>query len=153
VAFIMLDSNFSSLSENHVNEQNQWYLGELERYEHDQTISYVIVCCHEAPFTNSRVVAPNKKSKKYFAEPFLKFKKASLFFSGHAHTYEHFQIGGKTFIVSGGGGGPRHKVTTGPKKRRYDDLYFGGELRFMHFCEIVRGRFVSYTSVMIDFVG
>jgi len=136
IALIMLDSNFSSLSEKQVNEQKQWYLGELERYEHDQTISYVIVCCHEAPFTNSRVVAPNKKSKRYFAEPFLKFKKASLFFSGHAHTYEHFQIGGKTFIVSGGGGGPRHKVTTDPRKRRYDDTYGGGELRFMHFCEI-----------------
>jgi 3',5'-cyclic AMP phosphodiesterase CpdA len=136
VAFIMLDSNFSSLSENHVNEQNQWYLGELERYEHDQTISCVIVCCHEAPFTNSRVVAPSKKSKLYFAEPFLKFKKASLFFTGHAHTYEHFQIGGKTFIVSGGGGGPRHKVTTATRQRRYDDRYDGGELRFMHFCQI-----------------
>lgn len=136
VALIMLDSNFSSLSENQVNEQDQWYLGELERYERDQTISYIIVCCHEAPFTNSRVVAPNKKSKKYFAEPFLKFKKTSLFFSGHAHTYEHFQIGGKTFIVSGGGGGPRHKVTIDPRKRQYDDAYVGGELRFMHFCEI-----------------
>ena len=27
--------------------------------------------------------------------------------SGHVHGYERFEHGGKTFIVSGGGGGPR----------------------------------------------
>jgi hypothetical protein len=42
----------------------------------------------------------------------------------------------KFFIVSGGGGGPRHKVYTDPTKRRYPDLFPGPELRFFHFCKI-----------------
>jgi len=42
----------------------------------------------------------------------------------------------KVFIVSGGGGGPRHKVTIDPKKQRYQDLFSGPELRFFHFSEI-----------------
>jgi hypothetical protein len=42
----------------------------------------------------------------------------------------------KFFIVSGGGGGPRHKVMIDPGKQRYQDLFSGPELRFFHFCEI-----------------
>ncbi len=38
--------------------------------------------------------------------------------------------------MSGGGGGPRHKVFIDPTKRPYDDLSSGPELRFFHFCEI-----------------
>jgi hypothetical protein len=43
---------------------------------------------------------------------------------------------GKFFIVSGGGGGPRHRVSIDPMKRPYPDLFPGPELRFFHFCEI-----------------
>jgi hypothetical protein len=43
---------------------------------------------------------------------------------------------GKFFIVSGGGGGPRHKVIIDPRKQRCQDLFSGPELRFFHFCEI-----------------
>ena len=45
-------------------------------------------------------------------------------------------MGGKLFIVSGGGGGPRHKVIIDPGKQRRQDLFSGPELRFFHFCEI-----------------
>jgi hypothetical protein len=81
-------------------------------------------------------VKPNDKSKTYFAEPFTRFRKTTLFFSGHSHSYERFQFRGKLFIVSGGGGGPRHKVYVDPADRRYEDLFAGPELRFFHFCEI-----------------
>lgn len=136
VAIIMLDSNFSSLTKKQTEEQLQWYVSELEKCENDKNIEYVIVCCHEAPFTNSRVVAPNQKSKMYFADPFIRFQKTRLFFSGHCHSYERFQVGNKFFIVSGGGGGPRHKVSIDPVKRSYKDLFPGPEIRFFHFCEI-----------------
>jgi len=137
---ILVDSNFNTMTKEQIEVQAQWYLSELERFERDKSINYVIVCCHEPPFTNSRVVAPNEETKVYFADPFVKFRKTCLFFSGHSHTYERFQIEGKFFIVSGGGGGPRHKVTVDPLKRHYDDLFPGSELRFFHFCEIEIGR-------------
>lgn len=136
IGLILLDSNFPALTKEQIEEQAQYYLGELKRFEQDKGINYVFVCCHEPPFTNSRVVAPNEKTKMYFADPFVKFSKTCLFLSGHSHTYERFLVEGKFFIVSGGGGGPRHTVTTDPQRRPFNDLFPGAELRFFHFCEI-----------------
>jgi predicted phosphodiesterase len=136
IAMVMLDSNFSTLTKEQIEQQTRWYLDELEQFEKKAEIDFIIVCCHEPPFTNSRVVSPNEKVKIYFADPFLRFQKTRLFFSGHSHSYERFQMDGKFFVVSGGGGGPRHKVIVDPRKQRYQDLFPGPELRFFHFCEI-----------------
>jgi len=136
IGLIFVDSNFSTLTAEENEQQRRWYVDELERFERDKKIDFVIVCSHEPPFTNSRVVGPNKEVEVNFANPFLKSNKTSFFFSGHAHTYERFQVGNKIFIVSGGGGGPRHKVYTDSNKRRYKDLFSGPELRFFHACEI-----------------
>lgn len=134
--FILVDSNFSSLTKEKVEEQCRWYLDELEKFEKNTQIDFIIVCCHEPPFTNSRVVRPNREVKVNFADPFLQRQKTCLFFSGHSHSYERFQMGGKFFIVSGGGDGPRHRVMIDPQSRRHQDLFSGPELRFFHFCEI-----------------
>jgi predicted phosphodiesterase len=136
IGLILVDSNFSTLTKEQIEQQAQWYLDELQKFERNKEVVYIIVCCHEPPFTNSRVVRPNEKVRVYFADPFLRFQKTRLFFSGHSHSYERFQMGGKFFIVSGGGGGPRHKVVIDPRRRRYQDLFSGPELRFFHFCEI-----------------
>ncbi len=136
IGLIMLDANFSTLSQKQIEKQAQWYVDELEAFEKNKKVEYVIVCCHEPPFTNSRVVKPNKKVQDFFADPFVQFRKPCFFFSGHSHAYERFQQDGKFFIVSGGGGGPRHKLYLDPRKRRYEDLFSGPELRFLHFCEI-----------------
>ena len=79
VGLVMLDSNFSSLTTQHIDEQTQWYLKELWRFEQDVKLDYVFVCCHEPPFTNSRVVRPNEKVKTFFADPFLKYSKTRFF--------------------------------------------------------------------------
>jgi predicted MPP superfamily phosphohydrolase len=136
VAIIMVDSNFSTLTKDQIEQQTRWYSDELEKFEESARTDFIIVCCHEPPFTNNRVVSPNKEVKLKFAGPFLRFRKTRLFFSGHGHSYERFQMGGKFFIVSGGGGGPRHKVMTDRRKQRHPDLFPGPELRFFHFCEI-----------------
>lgn len=132
----MVDSNFSTLTKEQIEGQSQWFLDELEKFERNAEIDFIIVCCHEPPFTNSRVIRPNKEVKVNFADPFLRFQKTRLFFGGHSHSYERFQMDGKFFIVSGGGGGPRHKVSIDPTKRVYQDLFSGPELRFFHFCQI-----------------
>jgi hypothetical protein len=137
VGLVMVDSNFSKLTGEQREQQSRWYLAQLEKLEKTTGIDFVIVCCHEPPFTNSRVVGPNKEVKANFADPFLRFQKTRLFLSGHSHSYERFQTNGKFFIVSGGGGGPRHKLIIDPRKQRYPDLFSGPERRFFHFCEIV----------------
>jgi len=145
VGLILLDSNFSDLTPEQTDLQEKWYWGELERFNHDEKLDHIIVCCHHPPFTNSQVVAPSEKSKRYFADPFMRFQKTRIFFSGHGHTYERFQAKDKIFIVGGGGGGPRHKVYIDPQKRRFDDLFPGPGLRFFHFCEIALwGKGLNY---------
>ena len=136
VAIILVDSNFPILTAEQIEEQSRWYVSELEKCDTDGAVEYVIVCCHEPPFTNSRAVDPNQMVIRYFADPFVRFQKTRLFFSGHNHSYERFQRGNKFFIVAGGGGGPRHKVSIDPVKRPYKDLFPGPALRFFHFCEI-----------------
>jgi hypothetical protein len=136
IAFIMVDSNFSTLTKTQIKEQNEWYLSQLQTFDGNNEIDYIIVCSHEPPFTNSRVIKPNKDVESYFANPFLQIQKTVLFFSGHCHSYERFEIHHKFFIVSGGGGGPRHKLTINPLKRHYEDLFTGPEVRFFHFCEL-----------------
>ena len=151
IGFILVDSNFSRLTMEEREQQRKWYIEELERFEKDEKIDYVIVCCHEPPFTNSRVVRPNEKVKTFFADPFLKYSKTSFFFSGHSHSYERFQIEGKSFVVSGGGGGPRHNLSINPEKRRYNDLFGGPELRFFHFvCLQIQGNTIIYNVYRLE---
>ncbi len=138
IAFILLDSKFAKMNGRERKAQNDWYLNELKRFERDENIDFIIACCHEPPFTNSTVIEANLVAQTEFAEPFARFSKAALFFSGHSHAYEKFMLREKLFIVSGGGGGPRHKLDIDPKTRRYDDLYPGGKIRFFNFCEIER---------------
>jgi predicted phosphodiesterase len=136
VGLVMADSNFSKLTGEQREQQSRWYLAQLEKFEKNTGIDFVIVCCHEPPFTNSRVVGPNKEVRVDFSDPFIRSQKTRLFFSGHSHSYERFQTNGKFFIVSGGSGGPRHQVMIDPRKQRSQDLFCGPERRFFHFCEI-----------------
>jgi len=136
VGFIMLDSNLSALTPAEKSEQIRWYTAELERFEADAQVRYVIACTHEPPFTNRAKTPVGLESPKLFAEPFLRFGKTRLLFSGHVHSYERFLIGSKHFIVSGGGGAPRGKLVIDPARRKYEDRFPGGELRFFHFCLI-----------------
>jgi hypothetical protein len=147
----MLDANFVTLSQEQIEEQGRWYKGELEAFEKNEGVDYVIVCCHEPPFTNSWLVDPNEKVQALFADPFVNFRKTRLFFSGHIHSYERFRQYGKLFIVSGGGGGPRHKVYTHPPDLRFQDLFAGPALRFFHFCEIEVGASgLSYKVLRLE---
>lgn len=136
VAFVMLDSNFATLTAEQHAEQLIWYAGELDRYEKDAGIAHIIVSCHEPPYSNNTVVSPSARARTLFAEPFIHARKTRFFLSGHSHSYEHFEQGAKTFVVAGGGGGPRHAVDTDVASRRYDDQYSGDKVRFFHFGEL-----------------
>jgi len=136
VGFLMLDGNYLNLSKTERENEVNWYQRELKRMEADLKIRFIITCSHRPPFTNSKVISASKWLRQDFAEPFQKTKKASFFFTGHCHSYEKFLKGGKYFIVSGGGGGPRHRLETNKSKRHFNDLFDGPSLRFFHFCEM-----------------
>lgn len=136
IGFIMLNSNFDDLTQEEIRNQNNWFFEQMDAFENSGGIDFIIACCHHAPYTNSRVVNPSGEVRIKFAVPFQKYRKASLFLTGHCHSYEKFKEGGKFFIVTGGGGGPRQKLQIDKKKRQFEDLFDGPVIRFFHFCEI-----------------
>jgi hypothetical protein len=68
-----------------------------------------------------------------FADPFLESRKTLLYLSGHVHSYQRFQADRKAFVVSGGGGGPRHRVQQGARRMPFEDAYAAGSLRRFHY--------------------
>lgn len=75
IGFLMLDSNFSKLTPEENRCQLDWYYNELFRLNDDPEISFIIVGCHNPPFTNSKVVKPSEKALSCFLEPFLRLRK------------------------------------------------------------------------------
>lgn len=136
VGFILLDSNFRRMSRSELEDLSSWYLAELERLDREPAVDFVIVCSHRPPYTRSRVVRPCARSRERFVRPFLQSRKTCFFFSGHAHAYERFQVGGKHFIVSGGGGGPRHRLLARSGPGRFEEAIAGPALRLLHACEV-----------------
>ena len=134
--FVFFNSNFGDLSEKEKKEQQRWYLERLSRWEKDPEIRFSVVCCHHSPYTNSTVISSSSGVRENYAAPFRKLKKTAFFFSGHCHSFEWFVEGDKNFVVSGGGGGPRQRLNTNKKTRKYNDLFEGPSVRFFHFCEL-----------------
>jgi hypothetical protein len=58
-----------------------------------------------------------------------------LVLSGHAHAYEHFVIGARHHVVSGGGGGPRVTLLEG-EARRHRDVFEGPSPRPFHYLRL-----------------
>ncbi|MEP7234896.1 MAG: metallophosphoesterase [Ignavibacteriota bacterium] len=137
IGIITLDANLSHFKKEQSDDERAWYLSELQSMQNDTSLTFIIVCTHQPPFTNSTVVSDDNQVQKYFVPAFINTPKAKLFFSGHSHSYEHFKIKGKDFIVSGGGG-PRQDLRKGPKDARHKDYFSGGIRRSHHFCKVTR---------------
>lgn len=105
VAVVLLNSNFKKLSREDAAKQREWYKLTMASLDAADSIKAVIVCCHHAPYTNSKIVKCSNKVQDYFVNEYISSKKAQLFITGHAHAFEHFKMKGKNFIVIGGGGG------------------------------------------------
>ena len=133
--FIMLNSNYSGMSKDEVQRQKSWYEKILQEMDMTPSIHAIIVACHHPPFTNRESFELNDKRRRDFVMPFLNSKKAMLFLSGHCHSYERFIKDGKTFIVSGGGGGILQKLKT-DLVHNPPDQFQGPPIRFVHFCEL-----------------
>ncbi|OFZ19542.1 MAG: hypothetical protein A2X94_12645 [Bdellovibrionales bacterium GWB1_55_8] len=113
VTVLLVNSNFSKMSEQEAADQDRWLLAELAALEADPHMEAGILITHYSPFTNSTIVSPSQEVKNRIVPPFLKSGKMRLFLSGHAHTFERFTESGKQFLVIGGGGGLLQSLRAG----------------------------------------
>ena len=116
VAIVLLNSNFSKLSAADKKKENDWYQSTLNALDTSNAIKAVIVTCHHAPYTNSKIVGSSSQVQQNFVTPYINSKKARLFITGHAHDFEHFKIMGKDFLVIGGGGGLHQPLDISEKR-------------------------------------
>lgn len=139
VGYILLNSILEHLDDAQQRAQENWYRKTLAEMERDPAVDAIVVCCHYPPYTHSTLVQSDLRVRDSFAAPFLASRKGVFFFTGHCHSYEHFAIGGKHFIVSGGGGGPRQTVDPARDAENVPpDQFHGPAKRFFHYCRLTR---------------
>jgi predicted phosphodiesterase len=111
-AIVLLNSNFKKLTKTEILAQEQWLQTILSAFDSDPAIAVVILTCHHAPYSNSRIVGSSEAVQRSFVPAYLQSKKARLFITGHSHNFERFTIRGKDFVVIGGGGGLSQPLST-----------------------------------------
>lgn len=117
---IFLDSNKPDISSLKWYNEKKWFENILNFYDNDSSVKGIVVFIHHSPFSNSLLTGNNENVINDFVPAFTNSKKTLALISGHAHTYERFKIKNKTFIISGGGGGPRINLKVG--KDCYNDF-------------------------------
>jgi hypothetical protein len=130
---IVLDSNEDALGAADWASEVAWYERALATYDADPEVRGVLVTFHHPPFTNSTVTGDEAHVQRSFVGPFVHARKTLAMLNGHVHSYERFVRDEKTYVVSGGGGGPRAMLATGDARRHRDDRYEGVSPRDFNF--------------------
>ena len=153
IAVVMLNSNFSVLSVADMVKQQTWYEQTLKDLDEDPSIKVVIVTCHHAPYSNSKLVGSSKLVQQRFVPAYIRSQKARLFITGHSHAFERYQFEGKTFLVIGGGGGLKQPLNVSPS--RLPDLATDYKPLFHYLAVRREGEGLSLTSYCLknDFSG
>ncbi|WP_420151450.1 metallophosphoesterase family protein [Spirosoma sp.] len=153
IAVVMLNSNFHILSAADLVKQQTWYEQTLKDLDADPEIKVVIVTCHHAPYSNSKLVGSSKLVQLRFVPPYIKSRKARLFITGHSHAFERYEFEGKTFLVIGGGGGLRQPLNMSPT--RLPDLATDYKPMFHYLAVRREGEGLLLTSYCLkkDFSG
>ncbi len=133
LAVLAIDSNIRFLPPAKWEEQRAWFAAELERADENPETRGIIALVHHPPYTNSTVTKDELHVQRALVPPFEKARKTIAMISGHVHSYERFARGGKTYIVAGGGGGPRVRLSAGARRRHTDDLFEGPAVRRFHY--------------------
>ncbi len=110
ITFVMINTNHERITDAMQHDQHRWYDSTMQALEADPVTRCVVVCGHHPPFTNSMNVSDNRHVQDVYVPAFLRHSKARIWLSGHSHAYERFVVEGRTFVVAGGGGAPRHKL-------------------------------------------
>lgn len=140
VRLVLLDSNIDEITEAGWKRQLAWYTRTLADFDCDPDVRGVLVLLHHPPYTNSSVTGDEKHVKRDFVPPFCCAEKTLAMISGHVHSYERFTRDGKTFVVSGGGGGPRARLRTGCRQPHKDDALKTVALRNFHYLTFQPGK-------------
>lgn len=153
IAVVMLNSNFGILSAANLVKQQTWYEQTLIDLDADPDIKVVIVTCHHAPYSNSKLVGSSKLVQQRFVPPYVKSPKARLFITGHSHAFERYEFEGKTFLVIGGGGGLRQPLNVSPS--RLPDQALAYKPMFHYLAVHREGEGLALTSYCLkkDFSG
>ena len=133
LAIVALDSNIRFLPRDAWKRQRRWYEERLGAADADPEIRGLVVLSHHPPYTNSTVTADEVHVQETFVPAFRSSLKGMAMLSGHVHSYERFARDGKTYVVAGGGGGPRVRLARGAKRRHEDDLFEGPSVRHFHY--------------------
>jgi 3',5'-cyclic AMP phosphodiesterase CpdA len=157
-AVVLFNSNFGELTEGEKQGELRWFIKTLRDYEADGLIDFIIVGCHHAPYTNSKIVSPSAYDTTMlkFLNAFNRTSKCRLFISGHAHAYEHFNVNNKDFLVIGGGGGPQHPLFSGKDLRFNDLVKMPTDRRMFHYITIKvykNSLWIDLNMVSEDFKG
>lgn len=153
IAIILLNSNFQTLTAVAISRQQAWYDSTLKSLDSNVGIKAIIVACHHAPFSNSKVVGSSKPVQEHFVPSYIASGKAVLFITGHSHAFEYFNLRGKDFLVIGGGGGLHQPLDS--TDRSLPDLAPGYKPMFHYIkLEIYANRLrVISKSLKDDFSG
>lgn len=133
---LFLNSNKTALEASVWASQLRFYREALARADADSSVRGVLVLLHHPPYTNSTVTGDEAHVKREIVPAFFEAKKTLAMITGHVHSYEHFYRNGKTFLVSGGGGGPRAELALGERRRHADDLFDGPGIRAFHYLNV-----------------
>ena len=137
IQFVLVDTNFDSLSTAEVSSQDAWFQKTLKDAAADAGIKAVVVVSHHPPYTNSKVHGPSEETRRRFANTATTCPKFKLYVAGHVHNYERFLIGGVHYVVSGGGGAPATGVRT--SDFRTTPEFHGPEYRPFHYLMMTVG--------------
>jgi 3',5'-cyclic AMP phosphodiesterase CpdA len=134
LGLIWLDSNLKGAA---AAQQLRWFESTLSDYEHDPELRGVLAFAHHPPFSNARRQERPSSALAGLLGPFFAAGKTLALLAGHVHGYERFEVRGKTFVVSGGAGGPRVSYRTG-SDARYPPAYVtaDGTARAFHYLVI-----------------
>jgi hypothetical protein len=128
LGLIVIDSNMGEYAETDWTRQAAWFDSTLREMDENPNVRAVVVFSHHPPFTNSTIIDDASHLTTSFLPAFFASQKTVAFLSGHVHGYERFASNGRTFIVSGGGGGPRLRLYQG-SQARHQDLFTGAAIR------------------------
>lgn len=131
---LVLDSNFNDLGEEQRAWQRSWLESELRRADRDPSVQFVMLADHHPMYSNAERPG-DPLVEQDFVAPARASKKARMILSGHAHSYERFEVNGFTYVVSGGCGAPLRTVKAKPEEWRHQPAYNGPESRGHHYLD------------------
>jgi hypothetical protein len=112
LGLIWLDSNVTGDA---ASRQTAWFGEALKALDDAGEVRGILVFTHHPAYTNGKHRHPEPYVTSDVLPRFLAAKKTMAMMSAHVHGYERFVEHGRTFVVTGGGGGPRVEYAVGSR--------------------------------------